>query len=287
MNIHVDCIPCFLRQALETVARVTADEAVHWRVVKAISALASDVGPCESPPQFAERAYDAVAAITGVADPFVAQKREANDLVHSIAPRLRKALTSSQDPLLAAVKLSIAGNSMDLGVVRRYGDVGALADSMLAAPLGVDDYARFRQSLMQARHVLMVGDNNGEVVLDKMLIEQMRLLRDCHYTYVVRGRPIINDVTRADALSVGMQEVADIVDTGSGMPGLVLSASSVAVRELFFAADMVVAKGQGNYEGLSDAPRDVFFLSMVKCPVISRHLDAPVGVAAVKHHRPA
>ena len=286
MRIDVECIPCFVRQARETASRVTSDAALQWQVMREVCCLIDGVTPEMCPPEFAERVYDAVAVVTGNRDPFVAEKRRANELALGLVPRFKAVLSSTPDPLLATVKFSIAGNSMDLGVVQGYGDVGGLADSMLAAPLGIDDYPALRECLSRAGHVLVVGDNNGEIVFDRLLIEQMQRIRPCRYTYVVRGRPVINDVTAEDALAVRMDRVADIVASGSGAPGLVLSDCTDEARRLFEAADMVVAKGQGNYEALSDAPRDVFFLLMVKCDVISRDLQAPVGVAVVKHHAP-
>ena len=285
MRIHIECVPCFVRQGFETVSRVTQDVSIRWRVMREVCALAGNVSADVCPPQLAERIYDAVAAATGNPDPFVVEKHLANELALSLEPRFRGILSTVHDPLLAAVKFSIAGNSMDLGVVREYGDVGALADSMLAAPLAIDDYASFRQRMSVAEHILVVGDNNGEIVFDRLLIEEMRKVRDCRYTYVVRGRPVINDVTVEDARAVGMDRVAGLADSGSGAPGLVLAVCSEKVREMFLSADMVVAKGQGNYEALSDAPREVFFLLMVKCQVVSRDLHAPVGVAVVKHHQ--
>lgn len=286
MRIHVECVPCFVRQACETASRVTSDSELRWQVMREVCAIVREVTPDMCPPRLAERVYDAIAAVTGNPDPFVLEKRRANELALGLVPRFRGVLSTMSDPLLAAIKFSIAGNSMDLGVVREYGDVGALADAMLAAPLAIDDYASYRRSLSHARHVLVVGDNNGEIVFDRLLIEEMRKARDCRYTYVVRGRPVINDVTVEDARAVGIDCVAGVVDSGSGAPGLVLTDCSEEARKLFLSADMVVAKGQGNYEALSDAPRDVFFLLMVKCPVVSRDLHAPEGVAVVKHHQP-
>jgi len=287
VKIHVECIPCFVRQACETVCRVTSDEGMRWQAVQEVCALVRETPDDSCPPSFAERVYDAIAAITGNNDPFVAEKKQANELALGLEPRFREILSSVPDPLLAAVKFSIAGNSMDLGVVREYGDVGSLAEAMLASPLGIDDYTAFRRSLSHAGHVLMVGDNNGEIVFDRLLIEEMRKVRDCRFTYVVRGRPVINDITMEDAREVGIDRIAEVVDSGAGAPGLLLSACSKEVRDRFLSADMVVSKGQGNYESLSNAPRDVFFLLMVKCQVVSRDLHAPVGVAVVKHQRAA
>ncbi len=286
MRIQFECVACFVRQGLETAARASRDVEVRWRAMRQICAIAGDTATDITPPELAERVYDAVAAVTGVPDPFYEEKRRANEIAMGLQSRFERILADAPDPLLAAIKFSIAGNSMDLGIVTEYGDVGALAESMLAAPLGIDDYEAFRRRLSQARHVVMIGDNNGEVVFDRLLIQQMKKVRDCRYTYVVRGRPVINDVTVEDAHAVGIDHVAEVADTGSGIPGLILSACSPEVRPLFETADMVVSKGQGNYESLSEAPRDVFFLLMVKCQVVSRDLRAPVGVAVVKHYEP-
>jgi hypothetical protein len=284
VNIDVECIPCFIRQAVETSARAGADASLLWRIMRDVAGLIETLSPDECPPQFAERVYDAISAAVRNGDVFAAEKSHANALALELEPGFRRTIDAAPDPLLAAVKLAIAGNSMDLGVIFEYGDVGALAESVLSAELGIDNYAALRSALATASSVLVVGDNCGEAVFDRMLIEQMRRVRDCRYAYVVRGRPIINDVTAQDAVSAGIDRVATLLDTGSGAPGLVLSACSAETRKQFFAADLVIAKGQGNYEAISEAPRDVFFLLMVKCPVVSRHLHAPVGVAVTKHH---
>lgn len=285
MNIDVECVPCFVRQALATVRRATDDESLQWRVMKEVGRLVNEMSPGMCPPEFAERVYGVIGAATGNDDPYLEDKSRANSLVLALEPGFKDALQTADDALLAAVKLAISGNSMDLGVVADFGDIGACAEAMLSEEPGVDDYVSFARCLGKASHVVFVGDNAGEIVFDRMLIEEMRKVRDCRVTYVVRGRPVINDVTVDDARTAGIDRVATVVDTGAGAPGLVLTECSEAVRSLFLSADMVVAKGQGNYEALSDAPRDVFFLLLVKCPVVSREFAVPVGAAVVKHHR--
>jgi damage-control phosphatase, subfamily I len=286
MKMTNECLACFTRQARETAERATPDGDVRSEVMRRVAALAKSASPSMCPPEFAERVYDTVAAVTGNPDPFVAEKRLANDMAIGLEPRFRELLSSASDSMRAAIQFSIAGNSMDLGVVREYGDVGALAEAMLTRPLGIDDYWSFQDVLSRAHHVLIVGDNNGEIVFDRLLIEEMMKIRACHYTYVVRGRPVINDVTLEDARSVGIDCVADIVESGCGAPGLLLSSCPANLLAMFQSADMVIAKGQGNYESLSEAPRDVFFLLMVKCDVVARDISAPVGAAVVKHYRP-
>ena len=281
MKMTLPCIACFMRQAVETVQRATDDPHVRLEVIKEVCRLVDTVTEETTPPDFAEQLYATVYRMTGNPDPFVEVKREANALVMAIEPRLREVVEQSRDPLLVAVKLSIVGNSMDLGVVHEYGDVKGLAHRVLSTGLAMDDYGTFVERLRSARHVAVVGDNNGEIVFDRLLLEQMKRMNNCRYTYIVRGGPVINDVTREDALAVGIDRLADIVDTGVAAPGLVLSTCSDAARRVFYEADMVVSKGQGNYESLSDASREMFFLLLVKCDVVAKDLGAPVGGAVV------
>jgi len=284
VRINVECIPCFARQALLTVRCATTDDAIQLRVMKEVGRLIADVSPDMCPPELAEQIYGVISALSGNEDPYKAEKQRANKLVLDLEPEFRDVLCKSDDALFSCVKLAISGNSIDLGITSDYGDIGVKAREVLAASLGVDDYASFRRSLEGAAHVLVVGDNTGEIVFDRMLIEQMRKVSDCRFTYMVRGRPVINDGTAEDAVAVGIDCLATIADTGDGAPGLVLSQCSEEALNLFMTADMVISKGQGNYEALSDAPRDVFFLLLAKCDVVSRELDTTLGAAVLKHH---
>ena len=286
MKIDVECIPCFARQAISTTRRCTDDPDIQWKVMRRVSECVSSLSPESSPPEFAASVYGVIAELTGVEDPFKAQKVEANNLAMAVVAELGNGLDDFPDPLLAAVKLSIAGNSMDLGVVSEFGDVGDLARRVMETDLGVDCYGALLARLRTARDVLVIGDNTGEIVFDRVLIQQMRRINHCQYSYMVRGRPVINDVTRQDAKDVGIDGVAEVLDSGAATPGLVLSACSGDAYERFMNTDLVIAKGQGNYESLSDAPREVFFLLLAKCDVVSRELKVPVGAAVVKHHLP-
>ena len=284
MRIDVECIPCFARQALLTVRRATDDDAVQLRVMKEVGRLVADISPEMCPPELAEQIYGIISSMTGNEDPYVADKKSANDLVLGLEPEFQEVLNKSEDALLECVKLAISGNYIDLGLTSDYGDIGVKAREVLAAGLGVDDYAQFRETLTKAAHVLVIGDNTGEIVFDRMLIERMSKVSDCRFTYMVRGRPVINDVTIEDAVTVGIDRLAAVADTGDGAPGLVLSRCSEEARRLFMSADMVISKGQGNYEALSDAPRDIFFLLLSKCDAVSRELDTTLGAAVLKHH---
>ena len=136
----------------------------------------------------------------------------------------------------------------------------------------------------RARDILYLADNAGEIVFDRLLIEQLPPGR---VTVAVKGGPVLNDATRSDAAVAGLNELAEVIDNGSDAPGTLLGDCSHSFRERFDRADLVIAKGQGNYETLSDARKDVFFLLKAKCPVIAHHLGCDVGRTVVQRSRPA
>jgi uncharacterized protein with ATP-grasp and redox domains len=285
LKIYLDCIPCFLRQALEAARMATGDEDTHRKVLNSVANLIPKLPFDVTPPEIAQYVYRIVADITGDEDPCYEAKRQANRLALSLYSRLKKTVANSSDPLLAACKLAIAGNSIDLAPQSGYGDLSSIAESALASPLGIDDYEEFKRSIEKSSHILYLGDNAGEIVFDRILIEELRQVKDFEVYFAVREKPIINDATLHDAISTGMDKVAEIVPSGSDAPATILSQCSPRILQLYHSADITIAKGQGNYESLSDEAKSIFFLLKVKCPVIAGLLSANVGDAVLKSQR--
>ena len=282
MKTYLDCIPCFFRQALETARVTTDDENIHRQVLNSVANLIPEFRLEVTPPEIAQRVYRIVADITGNKDPYHEEKWRANQLALSLYPRLKKAVTDSDDPLLTACKLAIGGNSMDLGPGPSYGDLNCIIETALASPLGIDDYHEFRNSVNNCQHILYLGDNAGEIVFDRILIRELRQIKDFDIDFVVREKPIINDVTLADAVSVSLDKVARIISNGSDAPATILSQCSPQLLRLYHSADIIIAKGQGNYESLNGEQKNIFFFLKAKCPVIARLLGASVGDAILK-----
>jgi hypothetical protein len=187
----------------------------------------------------------------------------------------------SDDPFAAAVRLAVAGNVIDLGAKGGLteDEVRQAASAALDHPL-VGDVELLRQAATTAQSILYLTDNAGEIVFDRVLIEQ--LPRD-RVTVAVRGRPAINDATREDAAAAALQEIAEVIDNGSAIPGTVLSDCSSEFRRRFAEADLVIAKGQGNFETLNDVPAPLFCLFRVKCAIIAEHCGHPEGSHVVWH----
>jgi uncharacterized protein with ATP-grasp and redox domains len=280
MKTFLDCIPCLLSQALNSVRSTTDDERVHETIVRTALEGIAAMDFRQPPAVMAQVIHRRIREATGNADPYAEQKRRLNDIALELYPIFSTRIENAADPLELAVRLAIAGNIMDLGVKNHLSEDEVLAsfDDCLESTLDCN-IAEFARAVEEAGDILYLADNAGEIVFDRMLLE--RLPRE-KLTVVVRGQPIINDATMEDAEYVGLAEVAKIIDNGSDAPGTILTDCSDAFRRHFERADLIISKGQGNYETLVDSPRPIWFLLRVKCPIIARDLKCPVGTAILR-----
>ncbi len=272
MNTYLDCIPCFFRQALYAGRAATGDESKLKEVLDRIAALVPDIPLDNPPPETARFIYRAVREVTGKADPFESYKAESIDKALSFYSELKSIVEGSEDPLRTAVMVAIAGNVIDPGADPDF-DLTREMEGVLSRPLSIDHYESFRLRLESAENVVYLGDNAGETVFDRILIETVSK----HVVYATRGVPIINDATVQDALKSGLGEVARVVSSGCDAPGTILKRCSRDFLEIFNSADIIISKGQGNYESLAGEKAPVFFLLKVKCPVIARHTGGQTG----------
>ena len=275
MRTSLDCLPCFVRQALDAARMVSLDPAVHERILREVLRWTGEMDLDQPPAVLGQRIHRRLREITDVEDPYRAAKDHWNRMALRLLPELKAEIEAASDRLVMAVRLAIAGNVIDMGVNGNVteSDVRqsvrqALAESFTGEQNG------FRQAVAQARSILYLADNAGEIVFDRLLIEQLSPAR---VTLAVRGAPVINDATLADARAVGLHEIVEIIDNGSDAPGTILEDCSQDFIRRFTETDLILAKGQGNFETLSDDPRNIFFLFKVKCSVIAALVGLPIG----------
>lgn len=275
MKTSLDCIPCIVRQALEATRRVSSDPLLHELFLREVLQWASEMDLDGTPPLLAQRIHSRLREISGIEDPCRAQKEAQNRMVLDLLPELKAKIEASTDPLGLAVRLATAGNVIDLGLKDDVdeNDLRLSIRKALAEPL-VGDLDAFRREAEKARSILYLADNAGEIVLDYLLIEQLGFAR---VTLAVRGAPVLNDATLVDARAVGLDVMVPVIDNGSDAPGTVLEDCSEAFLDRLSEADLIVAKGQGNYETLSLEAHNLFFLFKAKCPVIAEHARVPLG----------
>ncbi len=280
MKTYLDCLPCMMQQALNAGRAATDNEYAIKRLLDKTASFISSVPMDIPPPEIASHIYRFVKEETGNHDAYKHHKALHIKEALALYSELQNIIAGSDDPLLAAVRLSIAGNVIDLGVHQQFNILEEVKQIVNKA-FGIDDYQVFKQKVSTSNWILYIGDNSGESVFDRLLIQQIARKT----IYIVRDVPVINDVTYDDAIASGLADVAEIRSSGCSAPGLILDQCTEEFVQIFDSAPMVIAKGQGNYEGLSQCKRDVFFLLKAKCHVIARDLAVQKGDIVLKYKK--
>ncbi|MBN3034609.1 MAG: DUF89 family protein [Bacteroidales bacterium] len=280
MKTYLDCIPCFMAQAIRAGRMADMEETGIKGLLDAMGGMLKDISLESTPPETGLLIYRKVTAITGVSDPFKKAKEAGIAEALSLYPQLIRVVRSSGNPLLTAIRLAVAGNIIDLGVDGEY-DIKGEINRIMDQDFAIFDYDGFREYLNRAGSVLYIGDNAGESVFDKILIGELGK----KVTYVVRDAPVVNDVTFGDAVASGLEEVAEIISSGCPAPGTIPELCNDDFLERYRKADMIISKGQGNYEGLSDSGRPVFFMLKAKCSVLARDLGVRKNDIVLKMHQ--
>ncbi len=277
MRASPDCYPCFLIQTLKTSRMFTSDEKKIRSILNEVSLAVTQFPSAASPPEISRNVYEIISRKTGVKDPYRKIKQRCNRQALSLLPEMRSLIAASRDRLLTAIKLSIAGNVIDFGANANF-DLKKDIDRILSQELAINHYRQFQSALDKARRILYLADNAGETVFDRLLIEELRK----PVVYAVREKPIINDALGEDALNAGIDEVAEIISSGSDAPGTILKFCSKEFLRIFRSAGLIISKGQGNYETLSGERRPIFFLLKAKCRVIAGEFGIKEGGIVLK-----
>ena len=272
MQTSIECIGCLVRQAVD-IARLNIPADSREVFIREVLRRLAGFDYESSPPIMAMEMYEILRDLTSINDPFAEIKAVYNEKALAFFPRLKEIMASSPYPIDTAIRIAVAGNIIDFAA----GNHGAVPieetlNSALVAPFAIDHMDRLKDRIKDAGSILYLADNAGEIVFDRVLIEEIGPER---VTCAVRDVPIINDATMEDASAAGLDDICTVISSGSKAPGTPLELCSDEFRDLFYSVDTVIAKGQGNYETLTHTGRDIFFLFMVKCPIISRE----VGVA--------
>lgn len=288
MREVIDCIPCYLKQVMNVLQQAGIGEGEGQRILRAVLPLISQQDPGHYPAENFSYILHRTNELIDQVDPFREAKQKSNQAAMVLLPKLREIIISSEDPLFTACQISGAGNVIDMAILPDY-DVEASLEDAFRTVFARSDYEDFRERLAAAGLVLILGDNSGEIAFDRLLVEQIRS-RGLEVVYAVKGGPVLNDATIEDADQTGMNEVARVIDNGNNFVGTNLKYCSAELKEVFSTADIVISKGQGNYEcleGAQEAGDKTFFLLRAKCPVVARQLGVKLGEMAFSRNRPA
>ena len=278
MTIDNACVECIINQSRRVSEAIRADSALSKRIVDYVEASGEDFDFTKSPPEVASTIYEQMAEIAGMDDLYAELKQHATVKAKTFLPQLRIELQSSSNKLLTAIKIAVAGNVIDLAAEVTF-DLNEEMDKVFETNFAYDDFEKLEVALEQASTLLYIGDNVGEHIFDHLCIETLQeLYPKLDVYYMVRGNPIINDVTMIEAKEAGFDTLCHLVDSGVNTPGFTYERANKESQMLFDSADLVITKGMGNYECLSPSPRsNLCYILKVKCNVVANALGQNVG----------
>ena len=271
MKISRECIHCLARQAVKIAEEATSNVTMQEKIIKRSLKELGEMDFNETAPEIAFRMHQHAKNITGINDPYIRLKEEYNDIAKGIYERIleEKWLDKAEDRFDMACRLAIAGNIIDfsVGLKLEHSDiVKSVEDSIKHDIFGTGTTA-LREAVEKATNIMYIADNSGEIIFDKFLLESLPLKR---VTYVVKGGPIVNDATMQDAISTGVIDMVKVIDNGHSAQGTILKDCSSTFRREFSKADLIISKGQANFETLSDIKdKTIFYLLRAKCSSVA------------------
>ncbi len=277
MNLNLNCILCNLKQVLTVTDLVKLDSVSREIIMRDVLGYLHETNFRRSNPEVIKGTWDIITKHIKNTNPYREIKNYYNREIINIADKVRNIINDSDDKFMAALKIAITANLIDFAASHTF-DAKMLFEkinSINEQNMPIDDSKKLFENLKNAKTLLYLGDNCGEIVLDKIFIEYIhKVFPNIKVYFGVRGEPIVNDVTIEDADMVKMEEVAEVITNGDGSLGTVIEKTSLVFKDVFYKADVIIAKGQGNYESLSEINRShIFFLFMAKCNVVASSLN--------------
>ncbi len=278
MTIDNECVGCIINQSIKVANAIGADDVLKSKLVSTVEDMSKDFSFSRTPPEIAADVYEKMSEIAHKEDLYAEVKELSTKKARSFVPFLKEKLFICNDKLLTATKIAVAGNVIDLAAQVEF-DLHEELEKIFHTEFSHNDFETFKKILQNAKNIVVLGDNVGEHIFDYLFIETLQALYpNLTCTYMVRGNPIINDVTCKEAKEAGFDKLCHLVDSGVNTPGFVYERATKEAQKLFDEADLVISKGMGNYECLSPSHRDnICFLLKVKCNVVANSLGREVG----------
>lgn len=279
MKTHYDCVPCMLNGLINLFKQGIIEEKHHDSVIKESMKYYSTLDFSQSPLKVNRDLHSMVRKITGNADPYKPLKDKYNNKALNYSAKYEEVVKKSDNPFKTALKLAIAGNIIDFGPAHKF-SVEETIERVLNSKFKNDDSDKLFKEVQKAEKILYLLDNTGEIVFDGIFLNA---LNHPGITLAVRHSPILNDATLEDIEFMGLDKKYNVITNGDNAPGTLLSHVSEEFLEIFNSADLIISKGQGNYEGLSAVKdKNIFFLLMAKCGIIADDLGVKLGDSVIK-----
>ena len=287
MKASLDCIFCMLEKARSMYAEYEPDKHKQVAFIKSVMRIISDIDDREIPPATTARIQRELSRHAGVSDHFEIEKKQSNDLALKIADEIWAHIAGAENPVKQAIKYALAGNFIDFGAYNVINEASILEIIEKAATWEINpkSFERFDNDLRKAENLVYLTDNAGEIVFDKLLIQAMKTrYPKLHIDAIVRGLPILNDATMADAEAIGLTEIVPVIDNGTDIPGTDISLINDESKALIDSADVILSKGMGNFESLYGSSYNVYFAFLCKCQYFTERFKVQLNESIFEHN---
>ena len=292
MKVQIDCIPCQIKQSLATAKKLTVDESVISKSLHETLNIAASFESHDNVFSLYYEMAENVKKINPDWDPYMELKKDFNEICLKIAPKLKTDAYLSSDIFTAGLRLALVGNAIDVmqGNLLNEDTLIESVEKSLLSDINSGKVELLKHNILNAKKILFIGDNAGEIVFDRVFLEiiQDTVLRGQgldKITYSVRGGPALNDSTMDDAVMTGMDKIVKIISTGINLPAAYLPLCSKEFRKEYDDSDLIISKGQGNYEALFEEKKNIFFLLKLKCETFLKFFNGKhsLGAVVVEH----
>ena len=277
IRLNPECVECLVKKFSKDYPD-NADREKSEAFTHKVLEIVNTATPDKSAPELVEQIESLRFEIFGVKKDFRDIKHHFNELIMSMEREIEDKISSSLNPLETAVKYAMMGNYIDFGAMDKVdeGKLLSLIDEALNISVATDEFLRFQEELGKAENIVYITDNCGEVVFDKLL---MKTIKECyprlHLDIIVRGKDVLNDATEDDAKQVGLYDIADVTNNGTAIAGTCLDRISEDARNKINNADVIIAKGQGNFETLRFCGLNIYYIFMCKCTMFAERFKVP------------
>ncbi len=281
--MHSQCVFCQLRLFERHLNEYLPEKEKQSNATHEFISFLANIPDHTIAPEIALEMQKIIFKYTGIRDPYKEIKIEYNQLLLSRLSNLREQVLKSSVPIQTAFRFAIAGNIIDFGANPNF-NISATIEKVLSEDYAINDSKELIEKIRETKNILYLGDNAGEIVMDRLLIET---INHPSVTFSVRNSAILNDVTIEDANMVGINELAKVISTGYDGPTILLQHCSNEFKAIYEKADVIISKGQGNFEGLwGNENKNIFFLLMIKCSIVSEILGAELGGYVLVRNKP-
>lgn len=275
MKIELDCLSCIFRQVLEAGRMTTSNKKLLREIIDDYATMIPHIKETDTAPLVVFRIQKIIKEKTNKKDPYNKFKENHIKRALTLYPEVKNIIEESEKTLVSALIMSAMGNSIDAGVGLEV-DIDTCIKHAVNKGFSYSDFNKFKQKLENSNNLLIIADNAGEAVFDKLLIEELNKLYNLDIIYAVRGEPILNDVTINEANKIGINKICELISSECDTPGLILERTSKDFQKIFKKADIIISKGQGNFEGLSEIKGPIFFLLKAKCELVAKKLGCGI-----------